>query len=191
MKKSKENSHLGGYFIEGDPFTWMPDIWGFLLLTYDIHSVVDIGCGTGVNLSWFHSMKTECLGIEGDQFAIENSKIKNVLVQHDFSLGPYSLDRKFDLCISTEFVEHVEAIYEKNWLTVVDSSKYFLMCHAIPGQGGHHHVNEQSSEYWIEKLERRNFKHISELSTKFRNTTKRYPTKWGRNTLLFFENNNI
>jgi len=191
MKKSKETSHLGGYFIEGDPNTWMPDIWGFLLLTYDIRSVVDIGCGTGVNLSWFNSMNVDSLGIEGDQYAIDNSKIKNLLVQHDFSIGPYVPNIKFDLCISTEFVEHVESIYEKNWLTVVDCCKYFLMCHAVPGQGGHHHVNEQPSEYWIEKLESRNFKYLSGLSTKFRNSIKRYPTKWGRNTLIFFENNNL
>ena len=27
------------------------------------------------------------------------------------------------------------------------------MTHAVPGQGGHHHVNCQPSEYWIERIE--------------------------------------
>jgi hypothetical protein len=187
LKKTKD--HLGGYHIKGDPYTWMPDIWGYLTIQYNIKSVIDIGCGTGINLSWFESMKIESLGLEGDTFAIENSEIKNRVVQHDFSQGPYRLDKNYNLAISTEFVEHVESIYEENWLSVVDSCDYFLMCHAVPGQGGHHHVNEQESEYWIKKLQERNFTYNENLSLTFRNTTKRYPTKWGRNTLLFFKNN--
>ena len=31
------------------------------------------------------------------------------------------------------------------------------MTHALPGQGGHHHVNCQPPEYWIEKMARRGY----------------------------------
>jgi len=30
------------------------------------------------------------------------------------------------------------------------------MTHALPGQGGHHHVNEQPAQYWIDHLKRIN-----------------------------------
>jgi hypothetical protein len=183
----KNNFHLGGCWQGGDPFTWMPDIWGFLLISYDIKSVIDIGCGVGINLSWFKDQNLEVLGIEGFDEAIKNSVIPENVVQHDFSIGKYQPVKNYDLVISTEFVEHVEQIYEENWLPSVDSCKYFLMSHAVPGQKGHHHVNCQPSEYWIDRITARGFNYNSVLSNKFRNTTERIPSNWGRNTLLFFE----
>jgi hypothetical protein len=180
-------SHLGGYLNKGDPYTWTPDIWGYLVIKYNIQSVVDIGCGKGHNLSWFKSMNIDICGIEGHPDAIKDSVIPGNVVMHDFTQGPMTLDKRYDLALSTEFVEHVENIYENNWMSVLENCDLFLMCHAVPGQGGHHHVNEQPSEYWIEKIEAKGFKHNQELSTLFRNTTSRIPCKWGRNTLLFFE----
>jgi len=32
------------------------------------------------------------------------------------------------------------------------------MTHAVPGQAGHHHVNCQPAEYWVEKLATRGFR---------------------------------
>ena len=31
------------------------------------------------------------------------------------------------------------------------------MTHAFPGQGGHHHVNEQDPNYWFQQFGRRGF----------------------------------
>ena len=185
----KDNSlrHLGGYLIDGDPYTWMPDIWGYLVIKYNLRSVVDIGCGKGHNLSWFKTMNLDICGIEGHPDAIKESVIPQHVIQHDFSLAPYFPNKKYDLALSTEFVEHVESRYEPNWMAILDSCQYFLMCHAVPGQGGHHHVNEQTSDYWIDRVSAKGFKYNAELSDIFRNTTKRIPCKWGRNTLLFFE----
>jgi cyclopropane fatty-acyl-phospholipid synthase-like methyltransferase len=188
MKSFSNNLlHLGGYMSEGDPYTWMPDIWGYLLIKYNLNSVVDIGCGIGHNLSWFKSMNLEICGIEGMEDAIKKSVIPNDVILHDFTKGQLTLQKKYDLAISTEFVEHVEEIYEKNWMSVLDSCEYFLMSHALPGQKGHHHVNCQESNYWIEKITSIGFKYDHELSTIFKNTNNRMLSKWGRNTLLFFK----
>lgn len=185
--KNEDLRHLGGYLNDGDPYTWMPDIWGYLVIEYRINSVIDIGCGKGHNLSWFKSMNIKICGIEGHPDAIKNSVIPDDVTMHDFSKGPFIPKNKFNLALSTEFVEHVDQKYEENWMTVLDHCDYFLMCHAVPGQGGHHHVNEQTSEYWIERITSKKFSYNEKLSRRFRDTTKRMPTKWGRNTLLFFE----
>lgn len=187
MKHSTNLSHLGGYLSSGDPFTWMPDIWGFLLIKYELKSVIDIGCGMGYNLSWFQHQNLEICGVEGHPDAVENSVVPEHVIQHDFTLAEYVPRKNYDLAISTEFVEHVESQYENNWMRILDQCRYFLMCHAVPGQKGHHHVNCQTSEYWIERIQTRGFVHNSELTGKFRKTTERIPTKWGRNTLMFFE----
>jgi cyclopropane fatty-acyl-phospholipid synthase-like methyltransferase len=185
----KPLTHLGGSHYTGDLNTWMPDIWGFLVFNYNINSVIDIGCGVGLNVQWFQSMGLEIMGIDGDPTAIEKSVIKDNLIIHDFTEKKIILNRNFDLAISTEFVEHVDQQYEEHWMSVLDNCKYFLMSHAVPGQKGHHHVNCQESNYWISRIASKNFKYNNEISQKFRNSINRYPTTWGRNTLLFFEKN--
>jgi hypothetical protein len=42
------------------------------------------------------------------------------------------------------------------------------MTNAVPGQGGHHHVNEQPTEYWIEHLKKYNCEVMVEDSNRIR-----------------------
>ena len=171
-------SHLGGYIPEGDKLTYMPDVWEYLVNKLNIESVVDIGCGAGKNLEWFSGF--DVLGIEGDSEAVSLCKIP--VLQHDYTSGPLTLDRHFDLCICTEVVEHIEQQYEDNWFATMRCADYVLMCHALPGQGGHHHVNCQSSEYWIKRFADYGFIKTDEVE---RFVDKDVP--YGRNTLMFFE----
>lgn len=175
-------SHLGGAYEGGDPHTHTPDIWGWLLIEYDIKSVVDIGCGYGHNLKWFYEMGCDVKGIEGDPEAIEKNVLRDKVVVHDYTTGPLVMDNHYDLCLCTEFVEHVEQKYEDNWIATAKCASYFLMCHAVPGQGGHHHVNEQTKDYWEERLGREGFT----LLDHFGYTCFRKPAPWGRNTLMLF-----
>ena len=193
LKQSKETSkdtlHLGndpeGIF-NPDPHTFMPDIWGWICVNFDIKSVLDIGCGMGTNLAWFDEYGFEVLGVEGHPKAVAASRVPGKIVQHDFSKGPWSPEREFDLCICTEFAEHVEAKFEENWMVSVDKCKYLLLAAAPPGQGGYHHVNEQPDEYWIRRFQSRGFIWDSDITNRLRSTCARKPAKWGRNTLMFF-----
>jgi hypothetical protein len=178
--------HLGGFIPEGDRATWMPDIWGYLALTYDIKSVIDIGAGYGHNIKWWHDLGFEAVGVEGHPVALQESPCKDILVSHDYERGPYVPEREFDLCICTEFVEHVDQKCEGNWFATMQKCRYVLMCHAVPGQGGHHHVNEQTTDYWIDRFAEQGFKCDWLTSLKFRETNNRQGSGWGRPTLLFF-----
>jgi SAM-dependent methyltransferase len=179
-------AHLGGSWELADPYTFVDDIWGYLLVEYDIRSVVDIGCGRGYAVKWFAEQGCKSLGIEGDPVALADTKAPGLVIEHDYTKGPYVLPEPYDLAISMEFVEHVEEKFEPNWLETVKGCKWLLMSYAKIGQGGDHHVNENTEEHWIKSLESIGFCHYPVASSMFRGTCIRKPTPWGRNSLMFF-----
>lgn len=178
--------HLGGFIAGGDPETWMPDVWEWVCETFQIGSTLDIGCGTAVNLAWFADRGLDVLGVDGHPAAIAAARLPGRVVQHDFTTGPWEPPRPFDLGISTEFVEHVEPRFEPNWIAAARCCRYLMMSHALPGQGGMHHVNEQTSEYWIERMEAAGFEHMANVTAGLRRTCEWRPARYCRNTLLFF-----
>jgi SAM-dependent methyltransferase len=182
----ENKSHLGGYIINGDDSTFAKEVWDWMI-RYGIKSVMDIGCGEGYSTKYFFDNGLDVIGIEGGEKAIANSPIKNKLVCHDFTSGAYIPSKIYDAIWCCEFVEHVEERYASNFLETFKYAKYILMTHAVPGQGGYHHVNEQKKEYWIEKIEKENFIFDEKLSIYIRNLTS---AKWIQ-TLLFFKNKNI
>ena len=182
-------SHLGGSYSGGDTHTWMPDIWGWLLVTYDIRTVVDLGTGYGHNLAWFLSMGCRGLGVEGDPIAVEGSVLPSSSVFcHDFTGNPLILDRPYDLCMALEFVEHVDEKYMDNWMSAARACTFFLMSFATPGQGGHHHVNENTQEYWDNEMRKRGFNKLIHETLLFRKTLERKPAPWGRKTITLYSN---
>jgi SAM-dependent methyltransferase len=160
FKGTDENSHLGGCGIGGDAGTYYPHMWKALLEKFEIKSVIDVGCGPGWALKFFKENGcNSVLGVEGLQEAIDGSPLKENIQQHDYEKsGPFVPSEKFDLCWSCEFVEHVEESCADNFIETFKSAKYLAMTFAGPGQGGHHHVNCQPHQYWVEKLANHGFR---------------------------------
>jgi hypothetical protein len=63
----------------------------------------------------------------------------------------------WDVGWSCEFLEHVAEQYMDNYMDTFMKCKRVVVTHAFPGQGGHHHVNEQDSNYWFQQFGRRGF----------------------------------
>lgn len=153
------DSHLGGCIQNGDTGdlrTWSPVVWRALLdsITARPIKVLDVGCGFGYSTKWF-SQQPECgitnvVGLEGWNYAVKKGVYSNTVL-HDLTKGPYT-EGRFDLCWSCEFVEHLEEKFLPNLLHTFSLCDLVAMTHAVPGQGGHHHVNEQEAGYWIDKL---------------------------------------
>ena len=144
----RSEGHLGGYIEGGDPATYFPALWDWLVNWQGVKSVLDVGCGEGIALDYFRSLGCRVLGIEG----VEQNRPGEILT-HDFTKGPVlPVGPRFDLVWSCEFVEHVEAQYEENFLTAFEHGDLVLMTHADPGQSGYHHVNCQPASYWIGRL---------------------------------------
>ncbi len=145
MSEMVTREHLGGYVEGGDPATWFPDLWTWLILQ-GVTSMLDVGCGEGHALNYFRSHGCTVIGVEG----IEQPDPD--IVQHDFTDGPWRPDANVDLVWCCEFVEHVEERYLPNFLRAFTAAPLVLMTHGEPGQGGYHHVNCRTADYWIGAL---------------------------------------
>ncbi|OQY71296.1 MAG: hypothetical protein B6D44_13220 [Ignavibacteriales bacterium UTCHB2] len=123
-------------------------------------SVVDVGCGIGTWLKVFSDyIGDDYLGI--DSYFINKELLfipQNKFRPHDLRT-PFKIERKFDLALSLEVAEHLP---ESSADIFIDSlsnlSDNILFSAAIPNQGGQNHLNEQWPEYWIKKLEQRDFR---------------------------------
>jgi hypothetical protein len=142
--------HLGGHNNE----TNMDEpILDYLIARYAPKSFLDVGCGPGGMVAAARKRGLVALGIDGD-----NSVKPDVL--HDYTKGP--MERTLDLpspvlvwCV--EFVEHVKEAYLLNVLDTFRRADVLFLTHALPGQGGYHHVNEQLPEYWIDAMDKIGF----------------------------------
>jgi len=139
-----EESHLGGFIKGGDPATLYPELWEWLVKELKVKSVLDVGCGDGQALKVFRSLG--CSTVKGIDGVPQPGNTD--IFAHDFTKGVYNPNRKFDLCWSCEFVEHVEEKFIPNFIPCFTAAKMVLLTHAFPGQAGHHHVNCQLPTYW-------------------------------------------
>lgn len=183
-------SHMGGTALVGDPMTFVPDVWEKLIEKYTIKSVLDIGSGVGVNAKWFLDHGLDAYAVEGYPDYLRNSVLpEGRMIAHDYTTGPFIPNRKFDLGWSSEFVEHVEAQFVGNFMLTFMRCRYACITHATPGQGGYHHVNEQPSDYWIQRFKDAGFVHLEEDTAWMRATGP--STHYGRRTLTLFRNDNF
>lgn len=184
----KDLSHLGGSGPNGDPVTFMPDVWGYVCYKYELHSVVDIGCALGFNAAWLLQHGFDTIGVEGlPDYVAGNRLPADRIFQHDFTTGPWFPPKVFDLGLCTEFVEHVEEQFVPNFVATFRCCRYVLLTFAKPGQGGYHHVNERPHEYWVGVMMRAGFAHMEEETIKLR-TTAPHISYYGRCTLTMFRN---
>lgn len=151
----EEQPHLGGYIVGGDPATYYPHLWNWLVNDYGVRSVIDIGCGEGHAVDYFAGLL--CGGLEDDRCPVLGidgvEQDSPHIFQHDYTEGPapmydFTATASFDLVWSCEFVEHVDEKYLPNLLDTFEYGKLVLMTHAEPGQPGYHHVNCQTPDYW-------------------------------------------
>jgi SAM-dependent methyltransferase len=120
------------------------------------NSVLDVGCGVGPwCVAFLEAGVSQVHGIDGpwvdvDRFAPGVERF----TRFDFSVAatpfePSLPQRRFDLVVSLEFLEHVDISRASELVDfiacVTDTA---LISAAVPGQGGTGHVNEQWVDYW-------------------------------------------
>lgn len=137
--------------------TWMDEpTLDYLIGRYGIRSMLDVGCGPGGMQEPAQARGLHWLGIDGDP-----SLARDDVLIHDYTIGPTWLgfeawafygSVRWDLIWCTEFVEHVEERYIPNFMDTFSIGRVLFLTAAWPGQGGHHHVNEQPARYWIDLL---------------------------------------
>lgn len=179
--------YLGGCDPDGDLNTFMPDVFGYLLVKYELKSIIDIGCGFGHALKWFaENGLCRIIGVEGWPEAVEKTVVPNFVCLHDFRDGAPPIGEVFDLAWSSEFLEHIEEKYLPDIMHVFRLARYACITHGEPGQVGFNHVNCQSSNYWAAKFAEYGFAYNAEETALLRRTD-RWRAPYGRRTLMFFE----
>lgn len=123
-------------------------------------SVLDLGCGNGFLIARLAASGKAVDGIDGSAHALEFAApdIAPRIQVMDLA-RPLWLGRR-DLVICSEVAEHLDANYAEILVDniCVNCRHWVFFTAATPGQGGHHHVNEQPHEYWIAKFGRRHFR---------------------------------
>ena len=147
------NPHLGGNLRDGDPNTYAPSVWDYVIDRFAVSSVLDLGAGMGYSSQYFFKKGLKVIAVEGMKDNVDNAVYPSIL--HDLTEAPVSC--KVDLVHCQEVVEHIEEKFVNNLLQSLACGRFILMTHAVPGQDGHHHVNCQPTEYWVEKLARLNY----------------------------------
>lgn len=155
---------LGGNVIGGDSRTFHPMLWDFLVERFGVSSMLDVGCGEGHCVRYFAHRGVRAVGFDGLQQNVERAVVP--IVAHDLRSGPFV--EAVDLVHCCEVVEHVEERFLPHLLSTLANGRVIALTHAVPGQGGHHHVNCQPANYWIEHIEAIGYRHLPEASAEGR-----------------------
>lgn len=156
-----KNPHLGGNSVELNRHTYSPDAWKYIVNKYNIKSMMDVGSGYGHTPKWFSDYGLNpVIAIEGLEKNVKNAIIPTIHV--DLTEKSYMVDVEMVHCV--EVVEHINEKYLDNLLDTLCCGKYIFMTHGLPGQKGHHHVNNQPPQYWINHINTRGFVLIEEDS---------------------------
>jgi SAM-dependent methyltransferase len=163
-----------GYFEELEPTTRSsaPVIAATVGEELAPTSALDVGCGTGAVLAALQSRGVRVVGIDYADAALEFARERGLEVRkvdlEAETLPP--LERTFDVVISTEVAEHLDARHAERYVRLLcDSAEAAVVfTAATPGQGGYDHVNEQPHGYWISKFQRRGFVYDASTSRRWR-----------------------
>ena len=186
--------HLGGFvrsdpvdWPHGDPMTYTPLLWDWLVERYRPRVVWDVGCAEGHAVKHLLASGCQAWGIDGCIEALETAVVpRERIVIHDYSRGPLVVEatvEKPDLVYSCEFVEHVERRYMENFLATFDLARVVCFTHAFEGQAGHHHVNCQAPGFWVSSMQERGFSWDRKASIRSRRIAGR--SHWERSGLVF------
>jgi len=176
--------HLGGNIKSGDPFTYCPTVWNYLIERFCISSVLDLGSGSGNSAEYFFRKGMKTLAVDGFAPNVLSSLYPAIL--HDLTSGP--VNTKVDLVHCQEVVEHIEEKFLENLLRSLICGKVIVMTHALPGQAGYHHVNLQPSEYWVNHLARHGCVLLEEDTRRMRAFAKADGARYVEQTGMVFLN---
>ncbi len=122
-------------------------------------SVVDVGCGVGMWLSFLYKNGIkDILGIDGKYVDENQLNIPKELFRAEDIEKPFSVGRNADLAICLEVGEHLpENTSAQLVKALTDTAPVVLFSAAIPNQPGTKHINCQWPEFWAKLFKQHGF----------------------------------
>jgi len=129
---------------------WVDDEFG------PFESSLDLGAGDGYYSHVLAEKGIEAVAIEVSEEAMPVMADDVQGMVHDLR-EPLDLERVYDLIICLEVAEHLPLESSDTLCDTIANhcGRLLLFTSAIPGQGGHGHVNLQPPEFWRTRLEAR------------------------------------
>jgi len=146
-------------------------------------SLVDFGCGKATYAKALADCNFKVKAFDGNPNTVEmTGGFARVL---DLS-NPFDLEECFDFVLSFEVGEHIPIQYEQSYLDNLcrHAHRAVIVSWAVPGQGGHGHVNERPNSYLIQEFLKRGFQYGKTQSKYLRNKTNQL--RHFKNTLMVF-----
>jgi len=129
------------------------------------NSVVDVGCAWGSWLKAFQENGVPVVrGFDGgwvdvDKLVIDQKNFRRVDLAE-----PFEIDGRFDLAVCLEVAEHLPDWAGRRLIqALTQAAPLVLFSAAIPGQGGHGHVNEQWPDYWASLFSTYGFRRLDPI----------------------------
>jgi len=147
-----------------------------------LQTVLDLGCGTAYYAKELIRNGYHCDAYDGNPNTPEISG--GVGYIQDLTIN-FELGMRYDLVMSLEVGQHIPTRYEEIYINniISHSNSNILLSWAIPNQCGDGHVNEQTNEYIIAKLNLFGFYLNEKVSSELRKYSEKH---WFKNTIMFF-----
>lgn len=161
---NQDAPHFGGNIWQGDPWTFSPKVWRYMIDRFAVSSVLDVGAGRGHAANWFY--RNGCKVVAIDAEAVNVSSALYPIVMHDITASPFVCS--VDMVHCQEVVEHISEEYIDNLMATLCNGSVAVISHAEPGQTGHHHVNCQPMSYWVSAFDKWGFSHLEDDTIRIR-----------------------
>lgn len=173
-----------GYWICQDAdqykFDWQLASMLTSFLTTQNATVLDLGCGNGAYVNYFREHGVQALGCDGNphtpEIAGRYCGVADLTIPQNMNVA--------DWVMCLEVAEHIPADLEPGLIYNIHNHnrKGIILSWAIPGQGGHGHVNERPNEY-VEQIFSEEYNLNVELTEQLRAAAT---LPWFRNTIFVF-----
>jgi len=154
MNKPLTEIYPPRFFARRFKLNWrIPFVCDAVIKILQPKNLIDIGCATGDLIKGFVERGVDAYGLEGSRNVRQYLEVDEERVRFFDLRDLVCWERRFDLAICLEVAEHIEPEYADSFVfNLNNASDRLLISVAPPGQGGHHHVNCQPLNYWMDKF---------------------------------------
>jgi SAM-dependent methyltransferase len=145
-------SYTSDYFASGIFDTDYQDLALAIFETYHPKTVIEFGCGPGHLTRELAKLGVQIMAIDGHSnpdFSGYSIEFHRLNLNDALAIEKLFANKSFDLAISLEVAEQLEPESSPilvHWITKV--APIVIFSAAVPGQGGHGHINLRSRDYW-------------------------------------------
>lgn len=139
--------------------------------------IIDVGCGPGIYVKALRDLGYDVIGIDTDKRCPEVVR------------SMFDENGKYDLALCLEVAEHIQELLADNVVEkLVQLAPVVVFSAAVPGQGGHGHINCQPKEYWENKFGAFNYVVDREATKRFVDFMRKgYHMGWLVNNVQIFK----